>query len=310
MARCDGHDTRAAGLAERPRRSPRAGLRPNPHPGQIHDRIGLLQQLFTDAPADQSRIIDDLIAGNLATPDLHAALAEARSAQTERDRWILANWPHIVEHHELHRLAEQHDPLAHWPTPIRPTVEAVLDKLAARLDPTAPVEARTLAELETAIASLDPGARLRDLTEQLVAVNDRLHRLEAERRAEGVRSRASLLTAELETLRANQRDVRNLIDSQRQTLSRRTLAPTDHDALRAAVTHRTETIYQQAIRERPDWLVELLTELDDRGTLQQVRLSQVQKLTVGAATSRDLDLQGTTVAAERPIPARSMSPTL
>jgi conjugative relaxase-like TrwC/TraI family protein len=259
-------------------------------PVEIHDRISRLDQLFANAPTDHSRIIDDLIAGHLTTPDLHSALTEARSAQTERDRWILANWPYIVEHHELQRLAEQHDPLAHRPAPVRPVVEAVLDNLAARLDPTAPVENRTLAELETAIAALDPGARLRDLTEAVVAVNDRLHQVATERTAEADPRRAALLTAERETLRANQQDLRNLIAAERQTLSRRSFTPTDRDTLRAAITDRTTTIYQQGIIERPDWIVELLTELDDRGTLRQLRLSQIRELILDKATTTDLAL--------------------
>ena len=49
-------------------------------PVEIHDRISQLDQIFADAPTDHSRIIDDLIAGHLTTPDLHAALTEARSS--------------------------------------------------------------------------------------------------------------------------------------------------------------------------------------------------------------------------------------
>lgn len=268
-------------------------------PAEIHDRISQLDQIFAHAPTDHSRIIDDLIAGHLTTPDLHAALTEARSAQTERDRWILANWPNIVEHHELHRLAEQHDALAHWPTPIRPTVEAILDKLAARLDPDLQVESRTLAELHVAMAALDPGARLRDLTSQLVVLNDRFHHVEAERSVEANPERAALLAAELEILRASQEAVRTLLATERQTLSRRTLAPTDHDVLGAAIAHRTATIYQQAITERPEWLVELLTELDDRGTLKQARLGQVRQLVLDRVTSAELASCDPTVETSR-----------
>ena len=271
---------------------------PTLSPVEIHDRISQLDQIFADAPTDHSRIIDDLIAGRLTTPDLHAALTEARSAQTERDRWILANWPHIVEHHELHRIAEQRDALAHWPTPIRPAVEAVLDKLAARLDPVLQVEDRTLAELHAAIDALDPGARLRNLTQELVTLNDRLHQVETDRSAETNPDRSALSVAELETLRTNQHDVRTMIAAEHQTLSRRTIAPTDHDALRAAVAHRTATIYQQTISERPEWLIALLNELDDRGTLEQVRLGQVRQLVLDRVTVDDLAIDNGTLEAK------------
>ncbi|HQZ33567.1 MAG TPA: MobF family relaxase [Ilumatobacteraceae bacterium] len=278
-------------------------------PVEIHDRISQLDQIFAGAPTDHSRIIDDLIAGHLTTPDLHAALTEARSAQTERDRWIVANWPHIVEHHELHRLADQHDALAHWPTPIRPTVEALLNRLAAQLDPDLQVEDRTLGELHAAIAALDPGARLRDLTQQLVAVNDRLHQVETDRSAATNPDRSALFVAELETLRSNQNVVRTMIATERQTLSRRTLAPTDHDELRAAIAHRTATIYQQAISERPDWLIEVLNGLDDRGTLEQLRLSQVRELVLGKVTAADHAVGAPIHSAKRQVertPARAM----
>jgi conjugative relaxase-like TrwC/TraI family protein len=265
-------------------------------PVEIHDRISQLDQIFADAPTDHSRIIDDLIAGHLTTPDLHAALTEARSAQTERDRWIVANWPHIVEHHELHRLAAEHDALAHWPTTTRPTVEAVLNKLAARLDPALRVEDRTLAELSTAIAALEPGARLRDLTEQLVAVNDQLHRVNAGRAAETNATRSALLAAETETLLANRRDVRTLLEAERNILNRRSFASTDHEVLHAAVARRTTTVYQEAVVERPEWLVDLLTELDDRGTLGQLRHAQLRRLIIDAAAARDLNPSGEAVA--------------
>lgn len=275
---------------------------PSLTPVEIHDRISQLDQLFAAAPTDHSRIIDDLIAGHLTTPDLHAALTEARSAQTERDRWILANWPHIIEHHELHRLAEQHDALAHWPTPIRPAVEAVLDKLAARLDPALQLEDRTLGELHAAIAALDPGARLRDLTSQLVALNDRLHHVETNHSAEADPERAALLAAELETLRANQHDVRAVIANERQAINRRALGPTDHDALRAAISQRTGTIYRHAVEDRPDWLIELLTELDERGTLEQLRPSQLHRVISDAAAAKDLDQSSHAVTV---VPARA-----
>ena len=181
-------------------------------------------------------------------------------------------------------------PPAHWPTPIRPTVEAVLAKLAAHLDATLPPEPRTLGEIHAAIAALDPGARLRELTTQLVALNDRLHVVEAERSAETTATRAALLVAEIEIVRVSQRDTRALISTEREAVNRRAYTPTDQDALRSVITRRTETIYQQAITERPEWLIELLTELDDRGTLEQLRPGQVRQLILDKAVAADLVL--------------------
>ena len=155
-----------------------------------------------------------------------------------------------------------------------------------------PTEERTLGELHAAIAALDPGARLRDLTSQLVTLNDRLHHLETDYSVETNPDRVTLHVAELETLRANQHDVRTLIATERQTINRRTFTPTDHDTLRAAITHRTATIYQQTISNRPEWLIEVLTELDDRGTLGQLRAGQVRQLVLDRATTEELSLGG------------------
>lgn len=130
------------------------------------------------------------------------------------------------------------------------------------------------------------------------------------RAAEADPSRAALLAAEGQTLRANQQDARNLIAAERHTLNRRTFTPTDHDTLRAAITHRTTTIYQQAISDRPEWLIEILTELDDRGTLAQLRLGQLRELVKAVAINKDCDIASATVALRRPSPSMSMPRTV
>lgn len=256
-------------------------------PVQIHDRISQLDTIFAGAPVDHSRVIDDLLAGHLTTPDLHAALIDARSAQTDRDHWIIANWPYIVEHHELHRLAERHDPLAHWPAPIRPSVAAVLHQLAAGVDPTTHVETRTLGELHTAIAALDPGKRLRELTEQLVAVNDRIEIVEAECSADAELARRALLTAELVTLTSAQDDLRAAIAAERQSILRQPFSTSELNGVKAAIVARTAVVLQEAIDNRPEWLVEMLNDLEARGVLVQLRTSQLRQVVEQAAVARD-----------------------
>lgn len=270
----------------------------NPHPDpisvttlsavEIHDRISELERLFADAPPDQSRIIDDLIAGRLtAAQDIHAVLADATKAQTERDRWILANWPYIVEHHELQRLAEQHDPLAHWPAPLRPNVQAVLDRLARAIDQNAPTEERTLAQLHEALAALDPGRRLRELSESLVATNDQLAAVQAQLTRETDRDRSALLDGERDVLIAQQTSTRTMLEEERRAVRNRIWEPTDADHLRASIVHRTATVYRQAVTEHPEWVVNLLNDLDDRGVLEQIRLGELRGIIVNAATRDD-----------------------
>ena len=257
-------------------------------PVEIHDRISELERLFADAPPDQSRIIDDLIAGRLTAQDVHTALVDATKAQTERDRWILANWPYIVEHHELQRLAEQHDPLAHWPAPLRPNVQTVLDRLAGALDQGEPTEERTLAGLREALAALDPGRRLRKLTEHLVATNDRLAAVQEQLAEETDIDRLELLAGELEVLEAQRSSTRTMLQEERHAIDNGRWEPTEADELRAAIARRTATIYRQAVTENPEWVVTLLNDLDDQGVLEQLRASQLHALIVDAATEKDL----------------------
>jgi hypothetical protein len=270
-------------------------------PVEIHDRISELERLFADAPPDQSRIIDDLIAGRLTAQDVHTALAEATQAQTERDRWILAHWPYIVEHHELQRLAEQHDPLAHWPTPLRPNVQTVLDRLAGALDPDAATEERTLAELHEALACLDPGRRLRELTEDLVATNDRLAVLQDQLAQETDGDRTALLVGELEVVEAQRSSARTMLEEERQAISNRRWNPTEADELRVAIVRRTATVYRQAVTEHPEWAVTLLNEMDDRHALEQVRPDQVRQLIQDGAVAGDLDRNPQVPDALRPL---------
>ena len=93
--------------------------------------------------------------------------------------------------------------------------------------------------------------------------------------------------------------MRNLIAAERQTVNRRSFTPTDHEALQAAITHRTTTVYQQAINERPEWLIEFLTELDDRGTLEQLRPRQLHRLVLETVTTSDLGLGDRAIAEKR-----------
>ena len=271
----------------------------NPHPDpisvttlsavEIHDRISELERFFADAPPDQSRIIDDLIAGRLTAQDIHAALADATKAQTARDRWILANWPYIVEHHELQRLAEQHDPLAHWPTPLRPNVQALLDQLAGAIDQNTPTEERTLAQLREALAALDPGRRLRELSESLVATNDQLAAVQAQLVQETDRDRSALRAGERDVLIAQQTSTRTMLEEERRAVRDRIWEPTEADSLQAAMVHRTATLYRQAVTEHPEWVVNLLNELDDIGSLSQLRAAEIRQLIVEAAGNLDLD---------------------
>ncbi|MEM1335095.1 MAG: hypothetical protein AAGG08_16720, partial [Actinomycetota bacterium] len=100
-------------------------------PDEIQSRLQELDELIATAPPDQQHLLDRILTGvDEAITDVVAALDAANSQQQERRDWILEHWPHIVEHHELTRLAGNHDLLAHWPRPIDPAVLDILDTIA------------------------------------------------------------------------------------------------------------------------------------------------------------------------------------
>ncbi len=53
--------------------------------------------ILAGAPPDQRQTIDRLRAGQLSLDDTKQLLDTATTGQTERQQWIIANWPHIIE---------------------------------------------------------------------------------------------------------------------------------------------------------------------------------------------------------------------
>ena len=128
------------------------------------ERLQELDTLFATAPPDQRKVIDALIHSNLTIEQKTDALQAASASQEERRDWILEHWPHIVEHHELTGISDQADALHHWPEPLEPAVQAVLDELRATMADTP--EDATIGEIEAAIEQHNPHHLLRHLTDQ------------------------------------------------------------------------------------------------------------------------------------------------
>jgi hypothetical protein len=61
-----------------------------------------------------------------------------------------------------------------------------------------------------------------------------------------------------------------MLEAERHSISNRRWEPTETDSLRAAIVHRTATIYRQAVTERPEWIGDLLNELDNLGVCREV----------------------------------------
>ncbi len=53
--------------------------------------------ILATAPPDQRQAINQLRAGQLSLDDTKQLLDTATTGQTERQQWIIANWPHIIE---------------------------------------------------------------------------------------------------------------------------------------------------------------------------------------------------------------------
>lgn len=70
---------------------------------ELAARLTELDELFATAPADWRRVIQAIQDGQLTLDDTLDLLREAAAGQDARHAWIIRNWPHVVEHHEINR---------------------------------------------------------------------------------------------------------------------------------------------------------------------------------------------------------------
>lgn len=70
---------------------------------ELHERRDHLDEMFDAVPDDCRNLIDRLQHGGLDLNDTAEILAAASSQQSERQQWIIRNWPHIVEYQEINR---------------------------------------------------------------------------------------------------------------------------------------------------------------------------------------------------------------
>jgi conjugative relaxase-like TrwC/TraI family protein len=257
---------------------------------QIHTRLDELHALLATAPADQTRLVDRLLAGDLDPAELHASLVEAERTQAARADWILTNWPHVVEHEQLTRLAHQLGPLDHWPAPLPATVTDVLDLLGVTVPPPAVREDRTLAELHDLLERLGPGAHLQALTTGLVGLNRRVDELAATIAATAAApaDQRALLDHEHQLLTAERADLRAALVAERERLATAQLYRTDPASqLHDAIAHRRTTVVHDTLTTRPEWLTHWLTVLDSDGTLAQLPDHHTANAITDLATYRD-----------------------
>jgi conjugative relaxase-like TrwC/TraI family protein len=256
-------------------------------PVELAARRAELEALLAAAPPDQSRIIEDLRAGVLTSSDLHAELAAAARSQEGRNTWILEHWPHLVELEQIDLLLADSDLLAHWPTPTPDAVSQALGVLARHAPTVEEPEEATLAELA---ARPDPIEQLQDRLEDL---DDRLGALRAEHRT----------TPEASTERTMlNHTIRALARQRTQTISELTqlrhdrvmdrlfdLDDPDKSSLEHRKRRRTQTVVHTAFNDQPAWVVELLNDLHDDGTLAGLPDTALIGLVEDIALHRDRD---------------------
>jgi conjugative relaxase-like TrwC/TraI family protein len=70
---------------------------------ELHDRRHDLEDLLATAPKDARGLVDRLSRGQLDLDDTGELLARAATQVDQRQRWIVDNWPHVVEFQEINR---------------------------------------------------------------------------------------------------------------------------------------------------------------------------------------------------------------
>jgi len=140
-------------------------------------RLFELDELFTQAPADQRKIVDDLLADpNMDIADMIDDLQHAGTKQSARQDWILEHWPHVIEHHELTTVIDNAGPLGHWPDALPARAQQLLDEVI-RMSVDTP-EKRTLIELDQAIAANDPVHHIRHLERDLKPIRQQIRQFD------------------------------------------------------------------------------------------------------------------------------------
>lgn len=111
-------DALATHISDYTRRQPEIPVSVTPlDPKQVVTRLAELDALLATCPPDGRSLVDAATRAGADPGELHQALVVAHGQDAERRRWILANWPHVVEHEQLQRIAADLDPLDQSPWP-------------------------------------------------------------------------------------------------------------------------------------------------------------------------------------------------
>jgi hypothetical protein len=132
-------------------------------------------------------------------------------------------------------------------------------------------EPRTLHQLHHELETLDPGRRADDLTRQLMQHRDRLHDLDEQLAVPRDPKARELLGHERQHLTDRVAALVRELDQERDRLHRDRLYRRDPATpLRDAIATRERALLPDTLATRPAWLTRLLTDLHQRGTLEQL----------------------------------------
>ena len=262
-------------------------------------RLDELNELFAQAPPDQRKIVEDLLASpNINIADKLDALQHSNTQQAERRDWILEHWPNVIEHHQLTTILHDAGHLDHRTQAVPARAQELLDELRRTSIDTP--EERTLIELDHAISMNDPVHQIRQLEHDLKPLRQQIRQFDtlppddtsrhqiAQAHIERLRERAQAI--ETEIARA---ETRTTLHSWRQR--------TDPE-LAAAVTRRTNHLTHHAI-STDDPLVHELA-IDITTATPTATANDLQEALANAVAVRERDdhrklLQG------RPAPTRN-----
>jgi conjugative relaxase-like TrwC/TraI family protein len=233
---------------------------------EVNERIQSLEQLLPSAPPDCSKVVTALAAHHV-DPDRQQALAAALAQQDARRSWILRNWPHVVEHHELQRLRA-----ARTAAPDQGgTVSELLDRLSSLVSQDQEREDRSLFELRRSLEVAEPERQLVALTAALFQANDRLAVVTQQLTNNACSANSEDLLAEQARLTHERARLRTAVAEERMLASRAQLLGTDHRTCTLdAIAHREATLLRDVLAQRPPWLTRWLVELDRAGSLDQL----------------------------------------
>ncbi len=237
-------------------------------PGELIVRRTELEALVATAPPDQRHAVERITASEIEPSELQRTLVDAVQVKGERQSWILANWPHVVELQQINMLIASQTP---DPSSPRSEPEAVLQMLDL-LGQVAPTPAR---REERSLAIID----------QLAVDNDPVFKLEAALHRLNAMTATVVADAECQAVDGQiVTTARALREARRERTVESVYAKYIPDASQTTLDDRAITLAHDTLADPPTWVVDHVRHLHDTGQLATTRLDELAtRVVIGAA---------------------------